>query len=88
MRESSKVWQPSESRIEEANITQFIEHINRQGNTLESFADLHQWSLDHVEKFWQEVWLFCDVIGTPGETIKERSESRWQQPVENRDIKW
>ncbi|AVF64244.1 acetoacetate--CoA ligase [Vibrio alginolyticus] len=88
MRESSKVWQPSESRIEEANITQFIEHINRQGNTLESFADLHQWSLDHVEKFWQEVWLFCDVIGTPGETIKERAESRWQQPVENRDIKW
>ncbi|EKY4211552.1 acetoacetate--CoA ligase [Vibrio alginolyticus] len=88
MRESSKVWQPSESRIEEANITQFIEHINRQGNTLESFADLHQWSLDHVEKFWQEVWLFCDVIGTKGETIKERAESRWQQPVENRDIKW
>ncbi|HHF3142233.1 TPA: acetoacetate--CoA ligase [Vibrio alginolyticus] len=88
MRESSKVWQPSESRIEEANITQFIEHINRQGNTLESFADLHQWSLDHVEKFWQEAWLFCDVIGTQGETIKERAESRWQQPVENRDIKW
>ncbi|HDU8587079.1 TPA: acetoacetate--CoA ligase [Vibrio alginolyticus] len=88
MRESSKVWQPSESRIEEANITQFIEHINRQGSTLESFADLHQWSLDHVEKFWQEVWLFCDVIGTQGETIKERAESRWQQPVENRDIKW
>ncbi|MCY9817457.1 acetoacetate--CoA ligase [Vibrio alginolyticus] len=88
MRESSKVWQPSDSRIEEANITQFIEHINRQGNTLESFADLHQWSLDHVEKFWQEVWLFCDVIGTQGETIKERAESRWQQPVENRDIKW
>ncbi len=54
MRESSKVWQPSESRIEEANITQFIEHINRQGNTIENFADLHQWSLDHVEKFWQE----------------------------------
>ncbi|EML0280729.1 acetoacetate--CoA ligase [Vibrio alginolyticus] len=88
MRESSKVWQPSDSRIEEANITQFIEHINRQKNTLESFADLHQWSLDHVEKFWQEVWLFCDVIGTQGETIKERAESRWQQPVENRDIKW
>ncbi|MFH4412052.1 acetoacetate--CoA ligase [Vibrio diabolicus] len=88
MRESSKVWQPSESRIEEANITQFIEHINRQGNTIENFADLHQWSLDHVEKFWQEVWLFCDVIGTQGETVKEQAESRWQQPVENRDIKW
>ncbi|HHX8467466.1 TPA: acetoacetate--CoA ligase [Vibrio diabolicus] len=88
MRESSKVWQPSESRIEEANITQFIEHINRQRNTIENFADLHQWSLDHVEKFWQEVWLFCDVIGTQGETVKEQAESRWQQPVENRDMKW
>ncbi|HHF2858428.1 TPA: acetoacetate--CoA ligase [Vibrio diabolicus] len=88
MRESSKVWQPSESRIEEANITQFIEHINRQGNTIGNFADLHQWSLDHVEKFWQEVWLFCDVIGTQGETVKEQAESRWQQPVENRDMKW
>lgn len=31
MRESNKVWQPSESRIAEANITKFIEHINRQG---------------------------------------------------------
>lgn len=36
MRESNKVWQPSESRIAEANITQFIEHINRQGFDLKT----------------------------------------------------
>ncbi|MDF4599490.1 acetoacetate--CoA ligase, partial [Vibrio parahaemolyticus] len=68
MRESNKVWQPSESRIAEANITKFIEHINRQGFDLKNYADLHQWSLDHNEQFWQEVWLFCDVIGNAGET--------------------
>lgn len=61
MRESNKVWQPSESRIAEANITQFIEHINRQGFDLKNYADLHQWSLDHNEQFWQEVWLFVQL---------------------------
>ncbi|MEP8022901.1 acetoacetate--CoA ligase, partial [Vibrio parahaemolyticus] len=88
MRESNKVWQPSESRIAEANITQFIEHINRQGFDLKNYADLHQWSLDHNEQFWQEVWLFCDVIGNAGETVKSQAESKWQQPVLNRDLCW
>ncbi len=88
MHDTKKVWQPRESRISEANITQFIEHINRQGNDIKNFADLHQWSLDHSEEFWQEVWLFCDVIGTAGETVKCQSESKWQQPVPNRDALW
>ncbi|MCG9701626.1 acetoacetate--CoA ligase [Vibrio natriegens] len=88
MREYNKLWQPSESRIEEANITQFIEHINRQGNDIKNYAELHQWSLDHSEKFWQEVWLFCDVIGNSGDTVKCQAESRWQQPVPNRDTSW
>ncbi|WP_243978512.1 acetoacetate--CoA ligase [Vibrio natriegens] len=88
MREYNKLWQPSESRIEEANITQFIEHINRQGNDIKNYAELHQWSLDHSEQFWQEVWLFCDVIGNSGDTVKCQAESRWQQPVPNRDTSW
>ncbi|ALR18664.1 acetoacetate--CoA ligase [Vibrio natriegens] len=88
MREYNKLWQPSESRIEEANITQFIEHINRQGNDIKNYAELHQWSLDHSEQFWQEVWLFCDVIGNSGDTVTCQAESRWQQPVPNRDTSW
>ncbi|WP_440878724.1 acetoacetate--CoA ligase [Vibrio natriegens] len=88
MREYNKLWQPSESRIEEANITQFIEHINRQGNDIKNYAELHQWSLDHSEQFWQEVWLFCDVIGNSGDTVKCQAESKWQQPVPNRDTSW
>ncbi len=88
MREYNKLWQPSESRIEEANITQFIDHINRQGNDIKSYAELHQWSLDHSEQFWQEVWLFCDVIGNSGDMVKCQAESKWQQPVPNRDTSW
>lgn len=88
MRESNKVWQPTEDRIEQANITQFIEHINRQGFELNNYSDLHQWSLEHNEHFWKEVWQFCDLIGTQGDTVKAQGESRWQSPMKNRDAVW
>ncbi|MFZ3442017.1 acetoacetate--CoA ligase [Vibrio harveyi] len=88
MRESNKVWQPTEDRIEQANITQFIEHINRQGFKLKNYSDLHQWSLEHNEHFWKEVWQFCDLIGTQGDTVKAQGESRWQSPMQNRDAVW
>lgn len=88
MRESNKVWQPTEERIEQANITQFIEHINRQGVELKNYSDLHQWSLEHNEHFWKEVWQFCDLIGTQGDTVKAQGESRWQSPMQNRDAVW
>ncbi|OPH52472.1 acetoacetate--CoA ligase [Vibrio campbellii] len=88
MRESNRVWQPTEDRIEQANITQFIEQINRQGFELKNYSDLHQWSLEHNEHFWKEVWQFCDLIGTQGNTIKTQGESRWQSPMSNRDTVW
>ncbi|MBY7701133.1 acetoacetate--CoA ligase [Vibrio harveyi] len=88
MRESNKVWQPTEDRIEQANITQFIEHINRQGFKLKNYSDLHQWSLEHNEHFWKEVWQFCDLIGTQGDTVNAQGESRWQSPMQNRDTVW
>ncbi|WP_050923466.1 acetoacetate--CoA ligase [Vibrio harveyi] len=88
MRESNKVWQPTEDRIEQANITQFIEHINRQGFKIKNYSDLHQWSLEHNEHFWKEVWQFCDLIGTQGEMVKAVGESRWQSPMQNRDAVW
>ncbi|MEQ3491341.1 acetoacetate--CoA ligase [Vibrio sp. SSH13-20] len=88
MRESNKVWQPTKDRIEQANITQFIEHINRQGFKLKNYSDLHQWSLEHNEHFWKEVWQFCDLIGTQGEMVKAVGESRWQSPMQNRDAVW
>ncbi|MGR5319466.1 acetoacetate--CoA ligase [Vibrio sp. DNB22_19_1] len=88
MHESNRVWKPTQDRIEQANITQFIEHINRQGFELKDYPDLHQWSLEHHEHFWQEVWQFCDLIGTQGETVKMQGESRWQMPIPNRDTVW
>ncbi|CAE6921345.1 COG0365 Acyl-coenzyme A synthetases AMP-(fatty) acid ligases [Vibrio sp. B1REV9] len=88
MHKDSKVWQPTESRIHQANITQFIDHINRQGHALKNYDDLHQWSIEQDEKFWQEVWLFCDLIGSQGADISVLGTSHWQTPITNRDRLW
>ncbi|MDA0143420.1 acetoacetate--CoA ligase [Vibrio sp. RW] len=98
MHESNKsIWQPSEQRIADANVTRFIDSLDLselkpQGLKLErelrSYAELHQWSVDQPESFWQNVWQFCGVVGSQGDDIKVQGESRWQQTKSNRDAVW
>ena len=99
MHESNKpIWQPSEQRIADANVTQFIDSLDQQGvlgRELQNYADLHQWSVEHPESFWQNVWQFCGMVGSQdcinrveSEHIKIQGESRWQQPKSNRDAVW
>ncbi|MFA0015038.1 acetoacetate--CoA ligase [Vibrio lentus] len=99
MHESTKsVWQPSEQRIVDANLTQFMNRLDQQGvlgRKLQNYTDLHQWSVEHPESFWQNVWQFCGMVGSQdcinkaqGERIKTQGESRWQQPKSNRDAVW
>ena len=38
----------------------------------QSYAALHQWSVEEQEKFWSAVWDFAEIIGDgPGDTILE-----------------
>ena len=42
---------------------QFLQKINQRYQTaLSCYDDLWQWSVDHQQDFWKEVWDFCDVI--------------------------
>ncbi|WP_373951922.1 acetoacetate--CoA ligase [Vibrio pomeroyi] len=100
MHESNNpIWQPSEQRIDDANLTRFIDSLEQSGLNLDrnvkSYAELHQWSVDQPESFWQNVWQFCGMVGSQGsinkaesEAIKAQGESRWQQPKSNRDAAW
>ncbi|MFS1466484.1 acetoacetate--CoA ligase [Vibrio lentus] len=92
MHENNKpVWQPSEQRIADANLTQLIDSLNQQGvlgRELQNYADLHQWSVEHPESFWQNIWQFCGMVGSQENDIKIQGESRWQQPKSNRDAVW
>ncbi|MEC7940200.1 MAG: acetoacetate--CoA ligase [Pseudomonadota bacterium] len=93
MYESNKsVWQPSEQRIADANLTRFIDNLDLSelhlDRGIQSYADLHQWSVDQPASFWKNVWQFCGVVGSQGSEIQTQGESRWQQPKSNRDAVW
>ena len=59
---SEPLWQPDSDSIGKANVTQFAKQAGSRYNiSLNTYDQLHRWSIDHSEAFWQEVWQFCDI---------------------------
>ena len=60
---AEQLWQPSTSRLADANITAFIKLVNKrwQAGVADSIA-LYEWSVAQPEQFWTAVWDFCGVI--------------------------
>jgi acetoacetyl-CoA synthetase len=66
------LWSPTKKQIEAANITLFIKRINtKYALCVENFADLHDWSANHPEAFWEELWDFAKIRGEKGKLILE-----------------
>jgi len=43
------LWEPSEERKRNANITRFMEFVNeRYGKSLRTYAELYRWSIDYL----------------------------------------
>jgi acetoacetyl-CoA synthetase len=60
---ANPLWTPSAQRIANHRLTRFIAHVNQtHGLSLESFEDIHAYSVDNAPQFWADVWDFCDVI--------------------------
>ncbi|MEA2723497.1 MAG: acetoacetyl-CoA synthetase, partial [Gemmatimonadales bacterium] len=59
-------WAPDAERVRRANLTAFIEHIRAKkpagSKLVRDFASLYQWSVEHPEAFWPEVWRFSGVV--------------------------
>ncbi len=57
------LWQPSEERKKNANMTRFIEHVNKKHNLgIDGFHALYDWSVAKREDFWAAIWDFCGVV--------------------------
>ena len=66
------LWSPTTEQIQQANSTNFISHLNDKFSIkLSTFQELHAWSTDNSEAFWEELWYFTDVIGDKGKHILE-----------------
>lgn len=69
------MWQPTPDQIAAARMTDFMQTINHQFNTnLETYAQLHEWSVTHSEEFWQSIWDYFDIIGEPGARVVSNPE--------------
>jgi len=63
------LWKPSEQKIKNANITRFIEYVNKkQGKRIRGYSDLYQWSIDQIPEFWARLWEFLDIKASRGYT--------------------
>ena len=68
MTNPSVLWQPDSARTNDAPIIQVIDRLRANGVAIPvsrdaaAFAALHQWSIDHPELFWAEVWRDGEVV--------------------------
>ena len=64
--EDAPLWIPGPERVLQANLTEFIKQIRTKKPAgwkgVKDFASLYQWSVQHPEVFWPEVWRFSGVI--------------------------
>ena len=67
---ATPLWKPSAAAIAAAPITGFAAEASRRaGRNLSSYRDLHRWSVEQREAFWDLVWDHCGVIGEKGERL-------------------
>jgi acetoacetyl-CoA synthetase len=56
------LWVPSAELKNRANVTRFIEFVNRTcGQSISSYAELHKWSVERIPEFWAAVWDFVEI---------------------------
>jgi len=64
------LWTPSSTQVAQAPLTAFMAAAGeRAGQSFANYADLHAWSIDDREAFWDLVWDFCGVIGDKGSRV-------------------
>ena len=73
---TTPLWQPSAERINDSNMQQFMLQMNTKHQlNMQSYADLHAWSVDDIATFWDEIWQLSNVIARhKGETILDHAD--------------
>jgi acetoacetyl-CoA synthetase len=68
------LWVPSQDKIKNANMTRFIEFVNKKyGKKFKTYDELYQWSVSSISDFWVAMWDFAGV----------KASKRWDQVVED-----
>jgi acetoacetyl-CoA synthetase len=61
------LWEPSEERRRKANITKFMNLVNRRyGKGFRCYRDLYDWSVENIPDFWASLWDFAEIKASKG----------------------
>ena len=65
------LWTPSEERIKKANMTRFIQFINKKYlKDFRNYDELYRWSIESIPDFWEAMWEFGEIKASSGyETV-------------------
>ncbi|MDE0645302.1 MAG: acetoacetate--CoA ligase [Gammaproteobacteria bacterium] len=58
------LWIPSQTLLDTCHLTRFAEQIKFDSR---NYWQLHEWSVENRESFWNYVWDYAKVIGTRGD---------------------
>ena len=57
------LWKPSDAAIRQTRLTAFTDWLSRRtGRTFADYTALHQWSIEHLENFWEAYLEFTGLI--------------------------
>lgn len=60
--EGQELWRPGAEWIERANVTAYMRWLKRErGLEFSDYAALWQWSVDHIDDFWESIWQYFRV---------------------------
>ncbi|MEZ5558225.1 MAG: acetoacetate--CoA ligase [Pseudomonadales bacterium] len=72
------LWQPSPERVAATRLMEFMARAsNAAGRALESYEDLHGWSVSDPGAFWQQLWEYAGVIASKPATAPVRDLHRF-----------
>lgn len=70
------LWQPSEERKKQANISRFIDIVNQKFRlSIQTYPELWHWSVENIPEFWATVWDFAGI----------KASHRYDQVVDDLD---
>ncbi len=79
----NSLWQPDAHTIANANVTRFMREVSKtHGVKLDGYQDLHKWSVDQPQLFWDELWSFAGIVASETsdvvvDRLDEMPGARW-----------
>lgn len=60
---SRPIWTPSDERARSSRLTAYMQWLKeKHGLDFGSYNELYQWSVDHVDRFWESIWQYADIV--------------------------